>query len=132
MCIRDRSSSISIYKACEVLRGFQKKGFQVRVIMTKNATSLISPLLFSSLSGQDAIVDLFDERVSRKLEHISLAREISLLCVAPATANIIGKFAQGVADDFLSTFFMAVRCPVLVAPALNLSLIHISEPPRPS
>jgi len=116
------SSSISIYKACEVLRGFQKKGFQVRVIMTKNATSLISPLLFSSLSGQDAIVDLFDERVSRKLEHISLAREISLLCVAPATANIIGKFAQGVADDFLSTFFMAVRCPVLVAPAMNESM----------
>lgn len=116
------SSSISIYKACEVLRGFQKKGFQVRVIMTKNATALISPLLFSSLSGQDAIVDLFDERVSRTLEHVSLAKEISLLCVAPATANIIGKFAQGVADDFLSTFFMTVRCPVLVAPAMNESM----------
>jgi phosphopantothenoylcysteine decarboxylase/phosphopantothenate--cysteine ligase len=113
------SSSIGIYKACEVLRGFQKAGFQVQVIMTKNAIRLISPLLFSSLSGLDTIVDLFDEPVVRSVGHISLAKEISLFCIAPATANVIGKLGNGVADDSLSTLFLAARCPVLVAPAMN-------------
>ena len=113
------TSSISIYKACEVLRGFQKKGCRVRVVMTPNAARLVSPLLFGALSGEDAIVDLFDERVSRRVGHVALAREISLLCVAPATANVIAKFASGVADDFLSTLYLAIRCPVLVAPAMN-------------
>jgi phosphopantothenoylcysteine decarboxylase / phosphopantothenate---cysteine ligase len=113
------SSSIGIYKACEVLRGFQKEGCAVRVVMTPNATRLVSPLLFSALSGQDAVVETFDPGVTRSIGHISLAREISLLVVAPATANVIAKFASGQADDFLSTFFLAVRCPVLVAPAMN-------------
>jgi phosphopantothenoylcysteine decarboxylase / phosphopantothenate---cysteine ligase len=113
------SSSIGIYKACEVLRGFQKEGCAVRVVMTPNATRLVSPLLFSALSGQDAVVETFDPGVTRSIRHISLAREISLLVVAPATANVIAKFASGLADDFLSTFFLAVRCPVLVAPAMN-------------
>jgi phosphopantothenoylcysteine decarboxylase/phosphopantothenate--cysteine ligase len=80
---------------------------------------LISPLLFNSLSGQKALVDLFDEQESAKIAHVTLARELSLLLVAPATANIIGKFASGVADDFLSTFYTAVKCPVLIAPAMN-------------
>ncbi|MDW7760481.1 MAG: bifunctional phosphopantothenoylcysteine decarboxylase/phosphopantothenate--cysteine ligase CoaBC [Acidobacteriota bacterium] len=113
------SSSIGIYKACEVLRGLQKEGCAVRVVMTPNATRLVSPLLFSALSGQDAVVETFDPGVTRSIGHISLAREISLLVVAPATANVIAKFASGLADDFLSTFFLAVRCPVLVAPAMN-------------
>jgi len=113
------TSSVSIYKACEVLRGFQKSGLRVRVVMTPNAARLISPLLFGALAGEDAIVELFDERVSREIGHVALAGEISLLCVAPATANIIGKFASGVADDFLSTLYLAARCPVLVAPAMN-------------
>ena len=119
------SSSIGIYKACEVLRGFQKNGLQVQVVMTKNATRLVSPLLFSSLSGLETIVDLFDEPAARTIGHVSLAKEISLLCVAPATANVLGKFANGVADDFLSTLFLAVRCPVLIAPAMNEAMfIH--------
>jgi phosphopantothenoylcysteine decarboxylase / phosphopantothenate---cysteine ligase len=113
------TSSVSIYKACEVLRGFQKNGHRVRVVMTPNAARLVSPLLFGALSGEDAVVELFDERVSREVGHIALASEISLLCVAPATANIIGKFASGVADDFLSTLFLATRSPVLIAPAMN-------------
>jgi phosphopantothenoylcysteine decarboxylase/phosphopantothenate--cysteine ligase len=113
------SSSIGIYKACEVLRGFQKNGFQVQVVMTRNATRLVSPLLFSSLSGLTTIVDLFDESAARTVGHIALAKEISLFCVAPATANVIGKLANGVADDFLSTLFLAVRCSVLLAPAMN-------------
>jgi phosphopantothenoylcysteine decarboxylase/phosphopantothenate--cysteine ligase len=113
------SSSIGIYKACEILRGFQKNGYQVQVVMTKNATRLISPLLFSSLSGLETIVDLFEEPAARTIGHVALAKEISLFCIAPATANVIGKLANGVADDFLTTLFKAVRCPVLVAPAMN-------------
>lgn len=116
------SSSIAIFKACEILRLFQKRDFEVQVIMTANATRLISPLLFSSLSGLETITDTFDDSVSRNIGHIALAKEISLLSVAPATANILGKFAAGVADDFLSTFFLTVRCPVLVAPAMNASM----------
>lgn len=117
------SSSIGIYKACEVLRGFQRNGIEVQVVMTPNATKLISPLLFSSLSGRTAIVDLFEEPEVRSVAHVSLAKEISLLCVAPATANVLAKFAGGVADDFLTTLFLAARSPVLVAPAMNEAMI---------
>jgi len=112
-------SSISIYKACEIIRGFQKEKYQVQVIMTKNASRLISPLLFSSLSGQNVLIDPFEEEYSEKIAHVNLSREISLLVVAPATANMIGKFSSGVADDFLSTFYLTVKCPVIVAPAMN-------------
>ena len=112
-------SSISLYKSCEIIRGFQKKGLQVQVIMTQNATHMISPLLFSALTGKRTIVNLFQEESSEEISHIELAKEISLFLIAPATANIIGKLASGVADDFLSTFYLAVRCPVLIAPAMN-------------
>ncbi len=113
------TSSISLYKACEILRRFQDNGIQVQVIMTRNATRLISPQLFSALSGRRTLVDLFGEDDVDRIAHVSLAEEASLLVVAPATANIIGKFASGVADDFLSTFYTSVRCPVLIAPAMN-------------
>jgi phosphopantothenoylcysteine decarboxylase / phosphopantothenate---cysteine ligase len=113
------TSSIGIYKACEVLRGFQRKGIDVRVVMTPNAAKLISPQLFSALSGHPAAVDLFGDDSPDRIAHISLAEEISLLVIAPATANIIAKLANGVADDFLSTFYLAVRAPVLIAPAMN-------------
>jgi len=116
------TSSISIYKACEILRGFQREDVEVRVIMTRNASRLISPLLFSALTHRPVTVDPFEEKSAETIAHISLAREISLFLVAPATANIIAKFASGVADDFLSTFFLAVECPVLVAPAMNESM----------
>ncbi len=119
------SSSVSIYKACEIVRGFQEKKFEVQVIMTRNATRLVSPLLFSALSGRKTIVDPFAEEYSEKIAHVAVAKEVALLCVAPATANIIGKFASGVADDFLSTFYLAVECPVLIAPAMNEAMfIH--------
>jgi phosphopantothenoylcysteine decarboxylase/phosphopantothenate--cysteine ligase len=112
-------SSISIYKACEIIRSFQKNNYEVRVIMTANATKLISPRLFSALTGRKAIVDLFEDDTPDEIAHVELSREVSLLLVAPATANMIGKFASGIADDFLSTFYLAVQCPVLVAPAMN-------------
>ena len=113
------SSSVGIYKACEVVRGFQKNGVEIQVVMTRNAARLISPLLFGSLTGKTVLIDLFEEPTARTVGHISLAKEISLLCVAPATANVIGKFSGGVADDFLSTLYLAVRSPILIAPAMN-------------
>jgi phosphopantothenoylcysteine decarboxylase/phosphopantothenate--cysteine ligase len=113
------SSSISIYKSCDLIRRFQEKDLQVQVIMTKNASRLISPLLFSALSAREVIVDPFEEQPSERIAHVALAKEVALLLVAPATANIIGKFASGVADDFLSTFYTVVTCPVLIVPAMN-------------
>ncbi|UCE40326.1 MAG: bifunctional phosphopantothenoylcysteine decarboxylase/phosphopantothenate--cysteine ligase CoaBC [Candidatus Aminicenantes bacterium] len=112
-------SSISIYKACEIIRSFQKEDYEVQVIMTENATKLISPRLFSALTGRRVIVDLFKDEFPDEIAHVELAGEVSLLLVAPATANMIGKFASGIADDFLSTFHLAVKCPVLIAPAMN-------------
>ncbi len=112
-------SSISIYKACEIIRRFQKENHQVRVIMTANATRLISPRLFSALTGRRVIVGLFEDEIPDEIAHVELAKEVSLLVVAPATANMIGKFASGIADDFLSTFYLAVKCPILIAPAMN-------------
>lgn len=112
-------SSISIYKACEIIRSFQKDNYEVRVIMTANATRLISSRLFSALTGRRVVVDLFEDDIPNEIAHVELAREVSLLLVAPATANMIGKFASGIADDFLSTFYLAVKCPILIAPAMN-------------
>jgi len=112
-------SSISVYKSCEIVRGFQKKGYSVQAIMTKNATFLIQPLLLSAITENTVHVDTFDRKASESISHISLAKEAVLFVVAPATANMIGKMASGIADDFLSTFYMAVGCPVLIAPAMN-------------
>ncbi len=112
------SSSISIYKACDIIRLFQQEGYPVRVIMTRNATRFINPYLFTALTGERTIVELFDEG-QRPIEHISLVDEVALYLIAPATANVIGKLASGVADDFLTTFYLATRSPVLVAPAMN-------------
>lgn len=112
------SSSISSYKAAEILREFQKAGHTVRVAMTRNATRFIRPILFQSLSQHSVYLDEFRARKGEVL-HVDLARESGLIVVAPASANVIGKFANGIADDFLSTFFLARRCPALIAPAMN-------------
>lgn len=123
-------SSISIYKSCDILRDFQKKGYRVQVLMTKNATHMISPLLFSALSGQKVFVDAFEKSTSEKINHVDLAKDISLLVIAPATANMIGKLAGGVADDFLSTFYLVVRSPVLIAPAMNEAMYFHKQTQR--
>jgi phosphopantothenoylcysteine decarboxylase/phosphopantothenate--cysteine ligase len=112
------SSSISSYKAAEILREFQKAGHTVRVAMTRNATRFIRPILFQSLSQHPVYLDEFRARKGEVM-HIDLARESKLIVIAPASANLIGKFANGIADDFLSTFFLARRCPLLIAPAMN-------------
>lgn len=120
-------SSISVYKSCEIIRGFQKKGYPVQAIMTENATRLIQPLLLNALTEHTVHVDTFDREASVNISHIALAKEAALFVVAPATANMIGKMASGIADDFLSTFYMAVRCPVLIAPAMNQAMYLHSQ-----
>lgn len=113
------ASSISSYKAAEILRLLQKAGHTVRVAMTRNATRFVRPITFASLSGHPVYLDEFRAKHGEVM-HVELARETQLLVVAPATANVIGKFASGIADDFLSTLFLARRCPALIAPAMNV------------
>ncbi len=113
---------IGAYKAAEILRGLQRRGLQVRVVMTRHATEFVRPLTFEALSGQPVIVEMFDRPNYSTIEHIAVAREADLLLVAPATANVIAKFAHGVADDFLSTVYLSNANPVLVAPAMNVEM----------
>ncbi len=113
------SSSISVYRALEIVRRFKEKGCDVRVIMTKNASKLVSPLLFETLSGNPVAVDMYEKQFSKKVEHIELAKWEDVFLVAPATANIIGKMANGIGDDFLSTHYLASTARVVVAPAMN-------------
>lgn len=113
---------IGAYKAAEILRGLQRRGVQIRVVMTRHATEFVRPLTFEALSGQPVIVEMFDRPNYATIEHIAVAREADLLLVAPATANIIAKFAHGVADDFLSTVYLSNTNPVLIAPAMNVEM----------
>lgn len=113
---------IGAYKAAEILRGLQRRGVQIRVVMTRQATEFVRPLTFEALSGQPVIVEMFDRPNYATIEHIAVAREADLLLVAPATANIIAKFAHGVADDFLSTVYLSNTNPVLIAPAMNVEM----------
>lgn len=112
------SSSISAYKACDLTRLFIKGGYSITAILTENAQNLVTPLTLETLSGNPVYTDSFS-RERREMGHIELKQDASLLLVAPATANIIGKFASGIADDLLSTTFLSVSCPVLIAPAMN-------------
>lgn len=113
---------IGAYKAAEVLRGLQKAGAQVRVVMTEHAAEFISPLTFEALSGEPVIVGMFAQPDHSTIEHIAAARQSDLLLIAPATANIIAKFANGLADDFLSTLYLSNTNPVLIAPAMNVEM----------
>jgi phosphopantothenoylcysteine decarboxylase/phosphopantothenate--cysteine ligase len=110
---------IGAYKAAEIVRELQKHGADVTVAMTQHATEFISPLTMQTLSRHPVALNLYDLAHGADVEHIELVRRTDLLLVAPATANILGKLESGVADDFLSTFYTAVKCPVLVAPAMN-------------
>ncbi|MCU0847129.1 MAG: phosphopantothenoylcysteine decarboxylase [Spirochaetes bacterium] len=112
------SSSIAAYKACELTRMFVKAGHSVYCVLTENALNLVSPITLENLSGNPVYSDYFS-RERREMGHIELKNDASLLLVAPATANIIGKFANGIADDLLSTTFISVNCPVIMAPAMN-------------
>ncbi|MBA3355442.1 MAG: bifunctional phosphopantothenoylcysteine decarboxylase/phosphopantothenate--cysteine ligase CoaBC [Pyrinomonadaceae bacterium] len=113
------SGGIAAYKAAEVLRGLQRAGYSVRVAMTKRACEFIQPLTFRALSGAHVIVDDYAPDNPDPIAHITFSQTVDLLIVAPATANIIAKFANGVADDFLSSTYLACTAPVLIAPAMN-------------
>lgn len=116
------TGGIAVYKACELLRLLQKRGIDVFVVMTQNACRFVAPLTFETLSGHPVAVDTFDRPQTWEVEHIALAKRADLFLIAPATANIMGKMACGIADDMLSTTVLATRAPVLVAPAMNTGM----------
>ena len=113
------TASIAIYKACDILRALMSEGFNVNVVMTKEATELIRPIVFQSLSGNKVYQGMFEVPDAWEIEHISLATKADLVLVAPATANIIGKVASGISDDLLTCVISATKAPVLFAPAMN-------------
>jgi phosphopantothenoylcysteine decarboxylase / phosphopantothenate---cysteine ligase len=113
------TGSIAAYKAAELVRLLMKKGATVKVIMTQNARQFVHPLTFQTLSENPVITGMWEPISDREIVHTSLADEASIAVVAPASANIIGKYAGGIADDFLSTFLLAIDIPVLLAPAMN-------------
>jgi len=113
---------IAAYKAAEILRGFQRANCLVRVAMTRRACEFVQPLTFRALSGEYVVVDDYSPNNPDPIAHITFSQTIDLLVVAPATANIIGKFANGIADDFLTTTYLACTAPILVAPAMNTTM----------
>ena len=113
---------IGAYKAVLVLRELQKAGVEVTVVMTRHAGEFVQPLTFQALSGKPVISDMWHRDQDSEIKHIALAQQTDLLLVAPLTANTLAKFAQGIADDFLSTLYLSVTAPVLLAPAMNVEM----------
>lgn len=113
------TGGIACYKVCEIISYLVREGANVDVIMTKNATEFITPLTIETLSKNKAVIDMFEKKEHVEVEHISLARKADLVLIVPATANIIGKVANGIADDMLSTTIMATTSKVVFAPAMN-------------
>jgi len=118
------TGGIGAYKAVEVARGLQKRGHDVTAVMTRSATKFVGELTFEAITRRPVITDQYARGMNADIEHIALATDISLLLVAPATANIIGKFANGIADDFLSSLYLATRAQVLMAPAMNTNMLE--------
>ena len=116
------SGGIAAYKAAEILRGLQRAGCSVRVAMTKRACEFVQPLTFRALSGAHVVVDDYAPDNPDPIAHINFSQSVDLFLVAPATANLIAKFANGVADDFLTTTYLACKAPVLIAPAMNTTM----------
>src|SRR5205085_2772362 len=121
------SGGIAAYKAAEICRLLQERGLRVQVIMTRAAQEFVRPLTFAALSGEKVITDLFGAaaetpNIESAVEHIAVAQSIDALLVAPATADVLAKFANGQADDFLTTLFLATTAPVIVAPAMNVNM----------
>jgi phosphopantothenoylcysteine decarboxylase/phosphopantothenate--cysteine ligase len=116
------TGGIGAYKAVEVARGLQKRGHEVVAVMTHSATRFVGAVTFEAITRRHVITDQFEAGMNAEIEHISLASTMDLLLIAPATANLIGKFANGIADDFLTTLYTATRAPVLIAPAMNTQM----------
>jgi phosphopantothenoylcysteine decarboxylase / phosphopantothenate---cysteine ligase len=118
------SGGIGAYKAVEVARGLQKRGHDVVAVMTRNARRFVGPLTLEAMTHHPVVTSQWKTGLNADVEHIALATSIDLLLVAPATANILGKFANGIADDFLSAMYLATTAPVLVAPAMNTNMLE--------
>ena len=115
---------IGAYKSVEVVRGLQKQGHDVVAVMTRSARKFVGALTFEAITRHRVLTSQFEPGANADIEHISLASSIDLLIVAPATANILGKFANGIADDFLTSLYLATKAPVLVAPAMNTNMLE--------
>lgn len=120
------SGGIAVYKAVALVSKLTQAGFNVKVIMTESAMKFVTPLSFQVMSKNDVYTDTFDEKDPSAIAHIDLADWADLIIVAPATANIIGKLANGIADDMLTTTLLAATCPVWIAPAMN---VHMYDHP---
>ena len=122
------SGGIAAYKAAEVVRLLQDRGIRVQVIMTQGAQQFVRPLTFAALSGEKVITEMFageqnaQPNIDSAIEHIAVAQSIDALLVVPATADVLAKFAQGIASDFLTTLYLATTAPVVVAPAMNVNM----------
>ena len=118
------TGGIGAYKAVEVARGLQKRGHDVVAVMTRSARRFVGEVTFEAITRRPVITDQFARGMNADIEHIALASTIDLLLIAPATANIIGKLANGIADDFLTSLYLATRAPVLMAPAMNTNMLE--------
>jgi len=122
------TGGVAAYKAAELVRRLQQEKLDVQVVMTRAAQEFIAPLTFAALTGQKVITDMFGDssagpaNVESAIEHIAVAQRIDLLLIAPATADILGKLSHGIADDFLTTLYLATKAPVVVAPAMNVNM----------
>jgi len=116
------TGGIAAYKSCELVRGLVKKEASVQVVMTKNATEFITPLTLQTLSGKKVAINTFDLEWESEIGHISLADNVNLIVVAPATASFIGKVASGIADSLLSTVILATHAPIILCPAMNVNM----------
>ena len=113
------TGGISAYKVCDIVSALKYKGANVNVMMTKNATKFITPLTLETLSKNKVYVEMFDGDYSEEVKHISLAKNADLVLIAPCSANVIGKIANGIADDMLTTTVIATKAKVVIAPAMN-------------
>ena len=118
------TGSIAAYKIANLASSLVKKGANVHVIMTKNATNFINPITFETLTGNKCLVDTFDRNFEFSVEHVSLAKQADIFMVAPASANVIGKIANGIADDMLTTTIMACKCHKVISPAMNTNMFE--------
>jgi len=118
------TAGISIYKSCEIVRRLREEGLSVTVVMTQESKELIRPVLFESLSGSKVYSGLFDSTQNWDIKHISLAKKGNLVLIAPATANIIAKIANGICDDLLTCVVLASCSPVVIAPAMNEAMYN--------
>ena len=118
------TGSIAAYKIAYLASALKKQQADVHVLMTRNATNFINPITFETLTGNKCLVDTFDRNFQFQVEHVSIAKKADVVMIAPASANVIGKLAHGIADDMLTTTIMACRCKKFISPAMNTNMFE--------